>query len=57
LAGLLCSPVFAVWQLRDSQTFLFVSGMTIDADGVPNAYHPDDTGLDELTELKLKLKP
>lgn len=28
--------------------------MTIDADGVPNAYHPDDTGLHELTGLKLK---
>ena len=37
-----------VWQLSDSQAFLFVSGMTIDADGAPNAYHPDDTGLDEL---------
>lgn len=38
-----------VWQLPDSQAFFFVSGMTIDADGAPNAYHPDDTGLDELT--------
>jgi hypothetical protein len=37
-----------VWQLPDSQAFFFVSGMTIDADGAPNAYHPDDTGLDEL---------
>ncbi len=36
------------WQLPDSQAFFFVSGMTIDADGAPNAYHPDDTGLDEL---------
>jgi hypothetical protein len=37
-----------VWQFADSQAFFFVSGMMIDADGAPNAYHPDDTGLDEL---------
>lgn len=37
-----------VWQLPDSQAFFFVSGMAIDADGAPNAYNPDDTGLDEL---------
>jgi glycosyl hydrolase group 75 (putative chitosanase) len=41
-----------VWQLPDRQAFLFISGMTIDADGAPNAYHPDDAaddaGLDEL---------
>lgn len=37
-----------VWQLPDSQNFFFVSGMTVDADGAPNAYNPDDTGLDEL---------
>jgi hypothetical protein len=37
-----------VWQLPDSQDFFFVSGMTIDADGAPNAYNPEDTGLDEL---------
>jgi hypothetical protein len=37
-----------LWQFADSQAFFFVSGMTIDADGAPNAYHPDDTGLDEL---------
>lgn len=30
------------------QAFFFISGMTIDADGAPNAYNPDDTGLDEL---------
>lgn len=36
------------WQLPDSQAFFFVSGMTVDADGAPTAYHPDDTGLDEL---------
>jgi hypothetical protein len=38
-----------VWQLPDSRTFFFVSGMTIDADGAPNAYNPDDTGLDALS--------
>jgi hypothetical protein len=38
-----------VWQLPDSSAFFFVSGMTIDADGSPNAYSPDDSGLDELT--------
>jgi glycosyl hydrolase group 75 (putative chitosanase) len=37
-----------VWQLPDSREFFFVSGMTIDADGAPNAYNPDDTGLDAL---------
>jgi hypothetical protein len=37
-----------VWQLPDSRAIFFVSGMTIDADGAPNAYNPDDTGLDEL---------
>ncbi len=37
-----------VWQLPNSPAFFFVSGMTIDADGAPNAYTPDDTGLDEL---------
>ena len=37
-----------VWKLPGSQAVFFVSGMTIDADGAPNAYNPDDTGLDEL---------
>jgi len=37
-----------VWQVPDGQIFFFVSGMTIDADGAPNAYSPDDGGLDEL---------
>lgn len=37
-----------IWQSPDSQAFFFVSGMMIDADGAPNAYHPDDMGLDEL---------
>jgi len=42
---------------RNTQLFQFVEGgayfyvtgrMTIDADGAPNAYHPDNTGLDHL---------
>lgn len=37
-----------VWQLPRSKAFFFVSGMTIDADGAPNAYAPDNGGLDEL---------
>jgi hypothetical protein len=28
--------------------FFYESGMTIDADGAPNAYHPDNLGLDDL---------
>lgn len=38
-----------IWQLPGSEAFFFVSGMTVDADGAPNAYHPDDTGLDTLS--------
>ena len=37
----------AIWQLPN-RVFFFTAGMTIDADGAPNAYHPDDTGIDEL---------
>jgi hypothetical protein len=37
-----------IWRLPDSEAFFFVSRMTIDADGATNAYHPDDSGLDEL---------
>src|SRR6516162_11107926 len=37
-----------IWQLMDTRAFFFVSGMTIDADGAPNAYNPGDTGLDAL---------
>lgn len=31
-----------------TNVFFFTAGMTIDADGAPNAYHPDDIGIDEL---------
>lgn len=37
-----------IWQLPGSQAFFFLSGITIDADGAPNAYHPDNIGLDDL---------
>ena len=37
-----------VLRFPDKHAFFFISGMSIDADGAPNAYHPDDTGLDEL---------
>jgi hypothetical protein len=37
-----------IWQVPGSPAFFFVSGMTIDADGAPNAYHPDNTGLDDI---------
>ncbi len=55
---LLNFPVFArdgqvaqnvpIWQAPGSDAFFFVSGMTIDADGAPNAYHPDNSGLDDI---------
>lgn len=37
-----------VWQMKDGSAFFFETGMFIDADGAPNAYNPDDTGLDAL---------
>ncbi len=55
---LLNFPVFArdgqvaqnvpIWQAPGSDAFFFVSGMTIDADGAPNAYHSDNSGLDDI---------
>jgi len=35
-------------RLPGSAAFFYESGMTIDADGAPNAYHPDNTGIDDL---------
>jgi hypothetical protein len=35
-------------RLPGSQAFFYEAGMTIDADGAPNAYHPDNSGLDDL---------
>ncbi|MEM7183806.1 MAG: glycoside hydrolase family 75 protein [Spirochaetota bacterium] len=37
-----------VWKTNPLQSVLFSSGMTIDADGSPRAYHPKDIGLDTL---------
>jgi len=37
-----------IWQYGDGTAFSFASGMTIDADGAPNAYNPENTGLDDL---------
>jgi hypothetical protein len=37
-----------IGQLRGSSAFFYESGMTIDADGAPNAYHPDNSGIDDL---------
>jgi hypothetical protein len=42
-----------IWQAPGSQAFFFVSGMTIDADGAPNAYHPDNIGLDDIANAGL----
>jgi hypothetical protein len=38
-----------VWRLPTSESLFFVSGMLVDADGAPNAYHPENAGLDELS--------
>jgi len=40
-----------VWKMSTS-AFLFTSGMTIDADGSPRAYHPNNTGLDDNQNAK-----
>src|SRR5947209_12950020 len=33
---------FAVYRIVDSKVLLFRGGLTLDADGAPRAYHPDD---------------
>lgn len=38
-----------IQHLPGTSAFFYEAGMTIDADGAPNAYHPDNTGLDDLT--------
>ena len=38
-----------IGRLPGSPAFFYESGMTIDADGAPNAYHPDNSGLDDLS--------
>lgn len=37
-----------VWQLPGRDAFFFKAGMAINADGAPDAYHPDDIGTDAL---------
>lgn len=37
-----------IGRFAGTSAFFFESGMTIDADGAPNAYHPDNLGLDDL---------
>lgn len=37
---------FQVWKLNNSKAVVFNAKMTIDADGSPNAYCPDNKGLD-----------
>jgi hypothetical protein len=37
-----------IGRLPGNRAFFYESGMTIDADGAPNAYHPDNSGLDDL---------
>src|SRR5262249_3417990 len=38
----------SIWELGDPPALIFRSGMNIDADGAPDAYHPDNTGRDYL---------
>ncbi|MCP6758104.1 MAG: glycoside hydrolase family 75 protein [Fischerella sp. CENA71] len=39
---------YIVWKFVDKPGFFFQAGMAVDADGAPNAYHPQDQGLDSL---------
>jgi Fungal chitosanase of glycosyl hydrolase group 75 len=38
-----------IWSVGDGAAVMFRSGMTIDADGAPNAYNAENTGLDDLS--------
>ena len=38
----------SIWKSGEGKSFFYVSNMEIDADGAPNAYNPQDTGLDAL---------
>lgn len=38
-----------IWHVSGDSAFFYEAGMTIDADGAPNAYHPDNIGLDDLS--------
>jgi Fungal chitosanase of glycosyl hydrolase group 75 len=38
-----------IWRMgEEDSAFFFSAGMAIDADGAPNAYNPENTGLDDL---------
>jgi hypothetical protein len=37
-----------IWQIGENAAFFYEANMSIDADGAPNAYNPDNTGLDDL---------
>jgi hypothetical protein len=37
-----------IWSIDNGSAIMFRSGMTIDADGAPNAYNASNTGLDDL---------
>lgn len=37
-----------IWKVTPHNALLFASGMSIDADGSPKAYHPKNIGLDDL---------
>jgi hypothetical protein len=37
-----------IWRLPSNAAFFFTAGMTVDADGAPNAYNPQNTGLDDI---------
>jgi hypothetical protein len=37
-----------IWRQSENSPFFFESSLSIDADGAPNAYHPDNLGLDDL---------
>jgi hypothetical protein len=37
-----------IGRIPGTSAFFYEAGMTIDADGAPNAYHPDNLGLDDL---------
>ncbi len=40
--------IVPIWRRPENPAFFYESGMMIDADGAPNAYHPDNIGLDDL---------
>lgn len=38
----------SVWRISEQTAFFYKSKMSVDADGAPNAYNPNDTGIDYL---------